>query len=152
MPAATPAAWCTKVNPAGAKTAFCTRVDPAEAKAAFCTRVDPVEAKAAWGPTRDTIPALLRSLVSDDADARAALGTGRSYGARVQGLRLSGQLAPETFAAIHQALLKHKVLFFRDQPMTTAQHLALARRFGALGATSWPASRSSGAKIPHWFP
>ena len=30
-------------------------------------------------------------------------------GALIQGVRLSGDLAPETFAAIHQALLRHKV-------------------------------------------
>jgi taurine dioxygenase len=33
-------------------------------------------------------------------------------------------------AAIHRALLEHGVLFFRDQPLTDDEHLALACRFG----------------------
>ncbi|GAB2575342.1 TauD/TfdA family dioxygenase [Ramlibacter solisilvae] len=33
---------------------------------------------------------------------------------------------------IHQLLLKHKVLFFRDQDITRAEHVAFARRFGEL--------------------
>ncbi|OYO10190.1 taurine dioxygenase [Enemella evansiae] len=38
----------------------------------------------------------------------------------------------EQFAALHQLLLTHKVLFFRDQPMTRGEHVALAERFGPL--------------------
>ena len=37
-----------------------------------------------------------------------------------------------TAQAIRKALLKYKVLFFRDQDITPAQHVALARRFGEL--------------------
>lgn len=50
-------------------------------------------------------------------------------GAEVRGLRLSGALAPETYAAIRRALLRHKVLFFRGQ-----QHLddAGQQAFGRL--------------------
>ena len=52
-------------------------------------------------------------------------------GAQVQGVRLSGQLAPETFAYIHQALLQHKVLFFRGQQhLDDAEHQAFAQRWG----------------------
>jgi len=36
-------------------------------------------------------------------------------GAEIAGVRLSPDLAPETVAAIRAALLKHKVVFFRDQ-------------------------------------
>ena len=35
-------------------------------------------------------------------------------------------------AEIRQLLLKHKVLFFRDQGMTRAEHVAFARQFGQL--------------------
>ena len=35
-------------------------------------------------------------------------------------------------AEIRQLLLKHKVLFFRDQDFTRAEHVAFARRFGSL--------------------
>jgi taurine dioxygenase len=36
------------------------------------------------------------------------------------------------FAEIKAALLKHKVLFLRDQDITRAEHVAFARRFGEL--------------------
>jgi taurine dioxygenase len=36
------------------------------------------------------------------------------------------------FAEIRTLLLEHKVLFLRDQDITAAQHVAFARRFGAL--------------------
>ena len=54
-------------------------------------------------------------------------------GAEVRGLRLGGQLAPETFAALKQALLRHKVLFFKGQQhLDDAEHQAFARLFGEL--------------------
>lgn len=54
-------------------------------------------------------------------------------GAEVRGLRLSADIAPSTFAAIHQALLKHKVLFFRGQQhLDDASQLAFARLWGDL--------------------
>lgn len=50
-------------------------------------------------------------------------------GAVVHGLRLSGQLAHDTFAAVHAALLQHKVLFFRGQQhLDDAAHQAFAGR------------------------
>ncbi|AQV94061.1 taurine dioxygenase [Cupriavidus necator] len=36
------------------------------------------------------------------------------------------------FAGIREALLRHRVLFLRDQDITAAQHVAFARRFGDL--------------------
>ena len=36
------------------------------------------------------------------------------------------------FAEIKALLLKHKVLFLRDQDITRAEHVAFARRFGEL--------------------
>jgi taurine dioxygenase len=36
------------------------------------------------------------------------------------------------FAEIRAALLAHRVLFLRDQPITRAEHVAFARRFGEL--------------------
>jgi len=54
-------------------------------------------------------------------------------GAEVRGLRLSGDLAPATFAALKQALLRHKVLFFKGQQhLDDATHQAFARLFGPL--------------------
>jgi taurine dioxygenase len=40
--------------------------------------------------------------------------------------------SPELVAAIRALLLKHKVLFFRDQDITRAEHVAFARHFGEL--------------------
>ncbi|GAA4332653.1 TauD/TfdA family dioxygenase [Pigmentiphaga soli] len=51
-------------------------------------------------------------------------------GAEIRGVDLSRPLAPEQVAEIRQALLKWKVLFFRDQPLTHLQHVELARQFG----------------------
>src|SRR6185369_13746061 len=39
---------------------------------------------------------------------------------------------PEVVAEIRALLLKHRVLFFRDQDITRAEHIALARHFGEL--------------------
>ncbi|MEU6269757.1 TauD/TfdA dioxygenase family protein [Saccharopolyspora shandongensis] len=36
------------------------------------------------------------------------------------------------FAELHSLLLQHKVLFLRDQDISRAEHVALARRFGSL--------------------
>ncbi|HEX4233361.1 MAG TPA: TauD/TfdA family dioxygenase [Caldimonas sp.] len=40
--------------------------------------------------------------------------------------------SPELVAEIRRLLLKHKVLFFRDQDITRAEHIAFARHFGDL--------------------
>lgn len=55
-----------------------------------------------------------------------------SIGAVVAGIDLSQQLDDETLKGLRAALLDRKVLFFRDQDITTEQHLAFARTFGAL--------------------
>ena len=55
-----------------------------------------------------------------------------TIGAEVSGFRMDGDVAPEQVADIRQALLDWKVIFFRDQPNTTEQHLAFGRRFGEL--------------------
>lgn len=51
-------------------------------------------------------------------------------GAQITGIDLARPLDDETCQALRRALLKFKVLFFRDQHITPAQHVALARRFG----------------------
>jgi taurine dioxygenase len=54
-------------------------------------------------------------------------------GAEVRGLRLSGELAPQTFTAVKAALLRHKVLFFRGQQhLDDAGQQAFARLWGEL--------------------
>lgn len=58
---------------------------------------------------------------------------GATLGAEVAGVDLTAPLADEVVAELRQALLAHKVLVFRDQPMTSAQHVAFTERFGPAG-------------------
>lgn len=55
-----------------------------------------------------------------------------TIGAEVRGLDLGEPLDDGAFAELEQAFLDHKVLFFRDQDITTDQHLAVCRHFGEL--------------------
>ncbi|MGA0840193.1 MAG: TauD/TfdA dioxygenase family protein [Pseudomonadales bacterium] len=55
-----------------------------------------------------------------------------TIGAEVSGVDLRAGLSAPELATIKQALLDWKVLFFRDQDITTDQHLAFARLFGEL--------------------
>ena len=57
---------------------------------------------------------------------------GATIGAEVTGVDLCRPLADEVVAELTTALHEFKVLFFRDQPLTPAQHVAFARRFGDL--------------------
>lgn len=53
-------------------------------------------------------------------------------GAEVQGVDLAGGISDETFDELRRALLEWKVLFFRDQSITSEQQVALAQRWGEL--------------------
>src|SRR5262249_19532153 len=55
-----------------------------------------------------------------------------TVGAETPGLSLAEPMDDETFDEVHRALLDYKVIFFRDQDLTPEQHVAFARRFGAL--------------------
>ena len=55
-----------------------------------------------------------------------------TIGAEVSGVDLATPLSSADKATLRQALLDWKVLFFRDQDITTEQHLDFARNFGAL--------------------
>jgi taurine dioxygenase len=55
-----------------------------------------------------------------------------TIGAEVGGLDLARPLSSADKGALRRALLDWKVLFFRDQAITTEQHLAFARNFGEL--------------------
>jgi taurine dioxygenase len=55
-----------------------------------------------------------------------------TIGAEVSGIDLSAEISAAELAEIRRALLDWKVLFFRDQDITTEQHLAFARLFGEL--------------------
>ncbi|HKO33377.1 MAG TPA: TauD/TfdA family dioxygenase [Candidatus Limnocylindria bacterium] len=54
-------------------------------------------------------------------------------GAELAGVSLAeAARSDELFAELRSLLLRHKVLFLRDQDITRAEHVALAERFGAL--------------------
>ena len=72
---------------------------------------------------------LVRSLEIEDLTILPMTPT---IGAEVEGIDLSRPLDVRTVSALRRALLDWKVLFFRDQDITTDQHLAFARNFGDL--------------------
>jgi alpha-ketoglutarate-dependent taurine dioxygenase len=56
-----------------------------------------------------------------------------TIGAEVRNLDLgAASRSDELFTELNALLLKHKVLFFRDQHISRAEHVALAERFGPL--------------------
>ncbi|MFN5821518.1 MAG: TauD/TfdA dioxygenase family protein, partial [Novosphingobium sp.] len=56
-----------------------------------------------------------------------------SIGAELSGVNLAEAARnDDLFGEIRAALLKHKVLFLRDQDISRADHVAFAERFGAL--------------------
>ena len=69
-----------------------------------------------------------------------------SIGAEIFGVDLGGTIGNHQFEEIHDALLRHHVIFFRDQKMTPEQHKDFGRRFGKLHIH--PASTSVLAEHP----
>ncbi|MEE2769433.1 MAG: TauD/TfdA family dioxygenase [Actinomycetota bacterium] len=57
---------------------------------------------------------------------------GSTIGAELSGIDLTDDLPQQAITEIHQALLDYKVVFFRDQRITSAQHVAFAKQFGDL--------------------
>ncbi|KXV13477.1 taurine dioxygenase [Caballeronia megalochromosomata] len=55
-----------------------------------------------------------------------------AIGAYVSDIDLRKPLDEPTYLALRRALIRYKVLFFRDQDITPAQHVALGQRFGKL--------------------
>ena len=57
-----------------------------------------------------------------------------TIGAVIEGVSLADDVDDELFHQLNQALLEWKVLFFRDQQISGAQHAAFAHRWGPLEA------------------
>ncbi len=57
---------------------------------------------------------------------------GVSLGAEISGVALAEDVSDDVIDEIRRALTEYKVLFFRDQPMDAARHVAFAARFGEL--------------------
>lgn len=63
-----------------------------------------------------------------------------TIGAEIHGLDLTRPMNPATFAALEAALIEHKMIYLRDQHITTAQHVAIGRMFGELEVHPFRAS------------
>ncbi|WP_037359400.1 TauD/TfdA dioxygenase family protein [Amycolatopsis orientalis] len=83
--------------------------------------------------------------VTDSVDTRLAVRKlGSGIGARIDGVRLGGDLPAETVAGIRAALLANKVVFFRDQHhLDDARQQEFAARLGTL-TQPHPTVRSTG--------
>jgi taurine dioxygenase len=57
---------------------------------------------------------------------------GSTLGAEITGIDLTSELDDAVVAELARALADYKVIFFRDQPVTSEQHVAFASRFGEL--------------------
>lgn len=55
-----------------------------------------------------------------------------AIGVEVSGVDLSAPLSDNGYAQLRALLLRHKLLVFRDQDISPAQHVAFAKRFGEL--------------------
>ena len=59
-------------------------------------------------------------------------------GATVYGIQLANIVLDDTlFEVIRELWLQHLVLFFRNQEMSSQEHLAIAERFGSLHTVSY---------------
>src|SRR6478609_11953062 len=81
--------------------------------------------------TRPAAPAIVRPGAIRDAIRVEQLPC--AIGAEISNVSLADAAVDEAlFAEIRALWLKHRVLFFRDQDITRAEHVAFARRFGEL--------------------
>ena len=55
-----------------------------------------------------------------------------ALGAEISGVDLGQDLGNQLFQEIHDALMEHQVIFFRDQDISPSEHVAFARHFGSL--------------------
>lgn len=73
--------------------------------------------------------ARLQSLTWQHFDVRPMSPT---IGGLITGVNLADELPQPVVDELRKALCEYKVLFLRDQPITSKQHVAFARRFGEL--------------------
>ena len=57
---------------------------------------------------------------------------GPTIGAKIRGLDLSKTIDKETLVQLEDALVKHKIIYLRDQNINTAQQVTFGRMFGDL--------------------
>ncbi len=73
--------------------------------------------------------------LQSDSDPHGSIGVRKvaaACGAEIEGVDLSGPLDDAAFQAVHDALVRHEVIVFRDQDMSAEDQKAFGRRFGEL--------------------
>ncbi len=71
-------------------------------------------------------------LANPSFDHITAIPRGVTLGAEIRGVDLTAELTDEVIEELSAALADYKVIYFRDQPISSAQHVEFARRFGEL--------------------
>ncbi len=72
--------------------------------------------------------------------------TNKPLGAEIRGIKISSDLSEQELAGIRQALDDHSVVFFRDQELDEATHVAFSKRLGSLRVPRL----NSKALVPGW--
>ncbi len=78
------------------------------------------------------VPTTVPQSIGSDGQAFEIERIGVSIGAELHGIDLTQPLDDATFARLEAALIEHKVIYARNQPLTPEQHVALGKRFGDL--------------------
>src|SRR3954468_12188656 len=73
---------------------------------------------------------VVRERAAQQASSVEVLPMSIHIGAEIRGVDLSRPLPPEHVSAVRNALLRWKVVFFRDQSLDHASQIAAARHFG----------------------
>ena len=68
-------------------------------------------------------------------------------GAEVSGVRLGTGMSDDDYAFIRQAFVDHGLVFFRDQHLDEADHVALAERFGPINVNRFFAAHPEDGRI-----
>ena len=84
-----------------------------------------------YGPRRHIAP-IRERLAGLDFNHFEAVPQSPCLGAEIRGLDLSKPLGKEIADDLERALVEYKVIFFRDQEISKADHAAFARNFGEL--------------------
>lgn len=102
---------------------------PLPIRGSICRISYPEAPNMAWRPTAIVTPTNLNRISQGyrRIDVRPLAG---ALGAEIFAVDLSDGMDDDTFAEVHQALLDHLVIFFRDQELSPDQHSAFGRRFG----------------------
>lgn len=77
---------------------------------------------------------------------------GPYIGAQVSGLDVTRPLSDNQFEQLYHAVLRHQVVFLREQAITPQQQRALALRFGDLHIHPVYRMRKAWRKLSCWIP